>query len=269
MDIVFSVFMAATAYFFLSFGFVLQKKGIGWIGKNPGSDKDFYKNLAIWITGFILMNIYGVPSAVALKVLQPHIVASFAGWGIVVLVFFSNFFLKEKLNRSDYFYSMLIIAGIIFLTIFRDNSDQVQSVNSLSVIMFFLFPILLFVAGFYGKKSHWIRTVLFATVSGCAAGAMVVALKFLVAGYDYRVREYFSSPYLYLYIFAALLSFIALQFALKNGLMITTGPVQYTSNIIYPVIGSYFVFNQYLNVIQLFSIILIVMGVTKILKNRK
>lgn len=266
MDLMFAVFMAATAYFFLSFGFILQKKGIGWMEKNSKRDKKFYKNLAIWAAGFIIMNIYGIPSAIALKVLQPHIVASFAGWGIVVLVFFSNILLKEKIYKTDYYYSLLIISGILFITLFRDAAVTEPKDNSPALFLFFIFPALLFAAGFTGKKSSGLKTVLFASASGSAAGVMVVALKLLVEGYDYRVAEYFNSPFIYVYIFAALLSFIALQFALKNGLMITAGPVQFSSNIIYPVIGSYFVFNQYMNIIQLLSIFIIIFSITKILK---
>lgn len=266
MNLVFAVFMAATAYFFLSFGFVLQKKGIGWMKKNLKRDKEFYKNLATWGTGFIIMNMYGIPSAIALKILQPHIVAAFAGWGIIVMVFFSNILLKEKIYKTDYYYSLLIISGILFITLFRNAAAPEPYINSPALYSFFIFPAFLFAAGFAGKKNPWIKTILFASASGSAAGVMIVALKLLVAGYDYRVAEYFNSPFIYVYIIAALLSLVALQFALKNGLMIIVGPVQYSSNIIYPVIGSYFVFNQNLNIIQLLSISIIIFSIIKILK---
>ncbi|MCP5046650.1 MAG: hypothetical protein GY940_05735, partial [bacterium] len=77
MNNLFPVFMALTAYTMISLGFVMMKKGIDWMGWKGPKNKTFYRNLGIWITGFLVMNIYGIPSAIALKTLPPHIVSAF------------------------------------------------------------------------------------------------------------------------------------------------------------------------------------------------
>ncbi|MCP5103511.1 MAG: hypothetical protein GY950_09040, partial [bacterium] len=125
-----SIFMALIAYSAVSTGFVLMKMGIDWMGWKGKRDKVFYKKFFIWVTGFIIMNIYGVPSAIALKQLPPHIVAAFAGWGIVVLVFLSHFLLKETLFKTDFVFSFLIVAGIFLLNFFeKPSADGIISVT--------------------------------------------------------------------------------------------------------------------------------------------
>ena len=266
MKFFFALFMSAVAYTLLSTGFVLQKKGINWIGKNPGSDKEFYKNLITWLSGFRLMNIYGVPGAIALKSLQPYVVGSFAGWGIVVLVFLSYIILKENLYKSDYYYSALIIFGIILLFLFQGSESKEVETDKLIAVLYFSVPLVLLFSGFVGKSGKKIKSVVFAIASGVSAGIMVVSLKFLVGFFGYRVGGYFGSVYLYLYISAALLSFISLQFALKNGSMILIGQLQYSANILYPVLGSALLLKNRISFITLFAILLIVFSVIKILK---
>jgi multidrug transporter EmrE-like cation transporter len=259
--------MALIAYSAISTGFVLMKMGIHWIGWKKKRNTTFYKNLALWMSGFIIMNIYGVPSAAALKQLPPHIVAAFAGWGIVVLVFLSHFLLKEKLFKTDFLFSLLIVAGIFLLNFFEKPAPA-NIINVKGIIFLSSIPVIVFIPGFIKKLSGKVKTVLFASVSGISAGLMVVCLRLLVLKYQYRVALYFHSPYLYLYIGFALLSFIALQVAIKNGSMMIIGPVQYSTTIIYPVLAAFFVFNRLINLLQFLSIGLIVYSVIHILKKR-
>ena len=261
----FSFFMCLTAYSLLSVGFVLMKKGIEWIGWKGEKNRKFYSNLFLWLAGFFVMNIYGVPSAIALKTLTPHVVSAFAGWGIIVLVFFSYFLLKEKIFRTDYIFSVLIVVGIFLLNFFEKSNSFEKSTSLLGIIFLSMIPIILFFYGFYKKLSLRIKTVIFASVSGMAAGLMVLFLRLLMLKFGYKVSLYFSSEYLYLYITFALLSFIALQFALKLGDMIVIGPTQYSVNIIYPVFASLMVFGQLINIIQVLSLGLIVYSVVNIL----
>lgn len=267
MDYFFAIFMALIAYSSISTGFVLMKMGIHWMGWKGERNKTFYKNLALWISGFFIMNIYGVPSAIALKRLPPHIVAAFAGWGIVMLVFLSHFLLKEKLFKTDFLFSLLIVAGIFLLNYFeKPTSDHI--INRTGIIFLSSIPVIVFASGFFKGLSGKMKTVLFASVSGISAGLMVVSLRLLVLKYQYQVALYFESPYLYVYIGFALLSFIALQVAIKNGPMMVIGPVQYSTTIIYPMLAAFFVFNRLINVIQFLSIGLIVYSVIHILKKR-
>lgn len=243
--------------------------GIGWMDwkgeKKLRKEKHFYKNLLLWITGFLLMNLYGIPSAVALKQLPSHIVAAFAGWGIVLLVFLSHWLLKEKLYRSDFIFSLLIVAGICVLNLFEKAATK-SPVNYTGLTIMLAFPVGLFIGGVVTPLPIKIRIMVLAAVCGITAGVMVVALKLLVQGYNYQVALYFHSLYFYIYIAAALLSFVALQMACKKGSMMIIGPVQYSMTIIYPVAAAVWVFGRPIPAIQLLAVGVIIYSVFSILK---
>jgi drug/metabolite transporter (DMT)-like permease len=263
----FYFFMALLAYSCISIGFVLQKKGIHWMGWKEKKNKTYYRYLFLWLTGFVIMNIYGVPSAVALKRLPAHITAAFAGWGIVVLVFLSGFFLKEKLFKTDYLFSFMIVLGICLLSLF-ENSGNETSLNIAGLAFLSVIPAVLFGIGFWRGLSKKTKTLVFAAVCGMTAGLMVVFLRLLVVEYQYRVALYFRSPNLYLYIIFALISLISLQVACKKGEMMIIGPVQYSSAIIYPMLAAFFVFQQILHPMQLVAALMICLSIVFILKKR-
>lgn len=260
--------MAAVAYSLISTGIVLQKKGISWIGWTGKRDRIYYKHLSVWATGFLLMNIFGIPSAIALKSLPPHIVSAFAGWGIIVLLFLSKYFLKEKIFRSDLFYSGIVMSGIVLLNLTENISGTYKISDSILTIIYFLFPLFLFVISILFISGNRLKNIFYAFISGSTAGLMVISLKGLVKLYEYRIVEYPGSVYFYLYIIFALLSFISLQMSLKSGPVLITGQIQYSMTIVYPVAGTLIVFYGRTGLLQLISIGLIVTGVVKILKNR-
>lgn len=259
--------MALLAYSCISTGFVLMKMGIGWTNWKGKRNRTFYKSITLWISGFIIMNIYGVPSAIALKRLPPHTVAAFAGWGIVMLVFLSHFLLKEKLHKSDYFFSLGIVAGIFLLNFFEKSAPD-NMIDIKSMIFLSLLPVIIFIPGFSNRLSARMKTVIFASVSGISAALMVVFLKLLVIEYRYQIVLYFNSPYLYFYIAFAILSFIALQMAIKKGSMMIIGPVQYSATILYPLLAAFFIFHREIVLIQFLALGMIVYSVVAILKKR-
>jgi len=263
-----ALFMAAIAYSFISAGIVLQKKGIAWLGWKGRKDKKYFKHISIWLSGFLLMNIYGVPSAIALRYLPPHVVSAFAGFGIIVLIFLSKYFLKDRIFRSDYFYSAIVMAGILLLNLTENISGKSNVSGGILTLLFFLIPVLMFLFASIVDSGDRFKNIFYAAVSGCSAGVMVISLKGLVHFFEYRLSEYPGSIYFYLYIFFALLSFISLQMSLRSGPVLITGQIQYSTTIIYPVAGSIVVFSGSTGLLQLVSIAVIVTGIIKILKNR-
>ena len=115
-----SIPLAFLAYSLLSLGFALMKKGVGWIGSKGRKDRNFYNYLFVWIAGFILSNSYIVPNTMALKHLEPHIVASVAGWGVVMLILLSRILLQEALYRSDFLFAAVIFTAILTLNLFEN-----------------------------------------------------------------------------------------------------------------------------------------------------
>ncbi len=260
-----SIFLALLAYTLLSFGFILMKKGIAWIGYKGDKDKTYYQNLSLWIMGFIIMNTTIVPNAVALKFLEPHIVSAFAGWGVIVLVFLSHLILREKLFRSDLIYAVLIFLSILFLNLF-EHKDEQTTVRIPYFIFLSILPLFILASAFLRATSKRLKPILFAGVSGISTGMIIVTIKLLVTFSGFKVISYLSSSYLYIYLFFSIAAFITLQASYKLGHMILVGPVQYSAAIIYPVLCSYFVFGNKIEIIQMACIFLLIYGTANILK---
>lgn len=261
----FGIVLALTAYTLLSLGFVLMKKGIAWINHKGRKDKSFYINLVTWLLGFLVMNSYIVPSTVALNFLEPHIVSAFAGWGVVVLVFLSHVVLEEKIFKPDFIYTLVIFISILLLNLFEQRKIQ-TTVNLPFFILACSGPFLLIIPAFFKSASMRLKTVLFASISGISTGMIIVSVKVLVNFSGLQVKAYFSSPYFYVYLFFSLAAFITLQAAYKLGHMMLVGPVQYSAAIIYPALGSYFVFGNDIRVIQAVSLGFIIYGTANIMK---
>ena len=265
MPIWLSVMITIFAYTLLSTGFVLMKKGVAWIGFKGKKDRTYYENLSLWILGFILINVYVVPNTIALRYLATHLVSSMAGWGIIVMIFLSYLILKEKLYRSDYFYTILIVISIIFLHFFEYQAGEEKANISVLVTMASL-PLFLLLPAFLRFVSKRVKTILLAALSGISAGLIIVMLKVLVTFFGFDIPSYFSSPYFYLYLLFSLIAFITIQVTYKLGQMMTVGPIQYSAIILYPALCSFFVFSKHIHVVQLVAISAIIYGVIAILK---
>jgi drug/metabolite transporter (DMT)-like permease len=257
--------LALTAYAVLSIGMVLMKKGIAWIGHKGPKDGAWRRDLWTWIAGFLLSNLYVVPSLMALKRLTPHVVAAFAGFGIVVLVLLAAAVLGEKLHRSDVPYTAAIFLSIILLNIYEPSPGK-DALNIPLLAGASAFPLLLFAPAFAKGLSRTVRAVMFASVSGTSTGMVVVLMKTLVEIYGFRVGDYLRSPYVYLYLLFSLTAFIALQLAYRIESMMRTGPVQYGSSILYPAVCSALVFGNVIRPVQIAALAAIVLAVAGILR---
>lgn len=266
MTVWFSLSLTVFAYTLLSCGYVLQKKGVSWIGYKGTKDRAFYRNLATWAAGFLLMNLYIVPNAAALKRLDPHIVSAMAGWGVIVLVFLSRVLLKERMFRSDLAYTALVVAAIVLLNIFERPETGEDVIRIGPLIAALALPFVLVLPGLIPALSRRVRGLIFACVSGLSAGLIIVTMKVLVAAHGFRVSAYFASPYLYLYLVFSLAAFLTLQASYKMGRMLAVGPVQYTAAIVYPVLCSAAVFGNRLHGIQVLSVGVLVLAVSALLK---
>lgn len=262
-----SLVAAALAYTFLAFGLVLMKKGIGWIGRKGPRDGAYRKDLAVWLAGFVLSNVYIVPSAMALKALDPHIVASFAGWGVAVMVGLAAWILGERVSRSGAGFAALIAAAIVLLGVFeRGGGGDDLRAGPFALLALLPFAALLPAAA--PQAPARLKALVYAAVSGASAGMIVVTMKILVRLYGFRVAGYFASPYLYVYLAFSLTAFLALQLAYKRAGLMSVGPLQYATAIAYPFLASVAVFGARLHALQWAALAVLVVGVAGILRKR-
>jgi len=260
-----SLFLAALAYALLSTGLVLMKKGIGWIGRWGTWDRGRRRELAWWAGGFALTNLYIVPSTMALKALEPQAVAAMGGWGVVLMVLLARAVLGEKLYASDAGYTVLVFAGIVLLNLAGPKGPGGKAEPARLAVAAAV-PAILFAAAFIGGLRRKGRAVLLAAVSGLSTGMIIVLMKALVGFYGFRVTDYFSSPWFYLYLAFSLTAFLSLQLAYRMEALMKTGPVQYSLAIVYPAICSVAVFGNALSPAQAAAAALIVVSVVGILK---
>jgi multidrug transporter EmrE-like cation transporter len=265
MSIAGAVLLSLLAYALLSAGMVLMKKGIAWIGHKGPKDPAWRRDFGTWVSGFLVSNLYIVPSLAALGTLTPHVVAAFAGFGVVVLVLLSRAVLGERLYRSDILYTAAIFLSIVVLNVLEPSPEK-GSPNGSFLAGAAAFPPLLFTAAFIKGTARTVRTAIFASTSGMATGMIVVLMKVLVDVHGFRLADYFGSPHFYLYLVFSLGGFIALQLAYRSGTMMMTGPLQYGSSIVYPAVCSSLVFGNAIGPVQIASLAAIVLGVAGILR---
>lgn len=260
-----SLLLSGIAYTILLAGFVLEKKGIAWIGFKGKKDSPYYRDLAVWSLGFILVNLYIVPNTVALKALSPHVAASVAGWGVAVMVFLSWVLLGERLYRADFLDTGLMAGAIAALNLF-DRRSSGTVIRASFMIVASAVPFLLLALSWLRPFSRRYRAVFLAAVSGLCTGMITVAMKALVSLHGFEIKAYFGSPYLYLYLAFSVSAFISLQLAFKAGDMMLAGPAQYSATIIYPVVCSAPVFAARIHPLQPAAILVIVILAVRILR---
>ena len=259
--------LAASAYVLLAAGLVLMKKGIGWFGRRAPRDAAWARDLGIWSAGFLLSNAYIIPVALAVRTLAPHVVAAFAGLGVVLLVLLSRAWLGERLRASDAYYAGGMGLAIVLLSLSSGEAAGAPArVPGLAVAA--AFPYALLAAGLPGRSGTRRRAVLLAGVSGLATGMIVVLMRTLVLAHGTRVADYFRDPAFYLYLAVSLTAFLALQFAYKLDSLLRTGPVQYAASIVYPAVCAPIVFGSAVRPVQAAAILVIALGVVGILRGR-
>lgn len=256
---------AIACYFCLSLGFVLQKKGIGWIGHTGPKDKSYQHSLIIWILGFIFMNLAVLPNFLALRVLNAYVVNAISGLNIVFLVFLSRFLLGETIIKTDYIYSGLMLAAIVGVNLIDQRHSGNSGFSQPMAYFFAALPIAFFVIYLLIKtlKSPFaqngnIQAIFMATLGGGMSGYAVTLLKILELQHGTRFAAYLTSPYFYSYFGVSVLSFLALQMAYKSGRMIIVGPVQYAMTVFYPILASYPIFSLRVNPLQIIFFALII-----------
>jgi len=258
--------LAALAYSLLAAGLVLMKKGIGWWGRRRAPrDAVWRRDLGVWTAGFLLSNAYIIPVALALRTLPPHVVAAFAGLGVVVMILLSRAWLGERLRRSDAAYAVVMGLAIGLLSL-SAKTGAGGAASDLRLAGAAALPFLLLAGGLFGRIAGRQRAVFLAAVSGVSTGMIVVLMRTLVQAFGTRVVDYFGSPYLYLYLGFSLLAFLALQFAFKLDSLMRTGPVQYAASILYPALCSALVFGNPVRPVQVAAIVAIILAVIGILE---
>lgn len=263
-----NVMLALLGATLASIGSVFQKKGLQWLNYRKDKTKKNLKLLGLWILGIILSYIISaIPISFASKTLPPHIITAMSGWGIVVIIIMSYFFLKEKIYKSDFFYSALIVACTLSISLLSKSVTNLDY-NGLYLIILFLVPFAALIPASIKKSGNKIRASMFAIFAGAMGGISIVffnlLMRYFFAGGLSKVPLYF----LFLYPVAAISGAVSEQASYRLGDMPVVSSMRLGLFIIYPVICSWLLFNTGVDVFQLLSIAIMIFACYGIFKKR-
>lgn len=260
-----SILLSLAGFSIFSAGVVLTKAGGGWLKWHGKKDRSYLKSLLIWLAGVLLYNVAVIPNAIASKTLPPHIISAISGFGITVMVILSYFLLKEKLFATDFIFSFIMVAGIFTLSVI-DRPAASATINQTAFYIMLVLPFLLLLPLLLKSPGNKPRAVLLSIFSGSTGGFSLVVMNVVIKSLGYNIFSYFDTPFPYLYLLSGLVSFVALQLAMRKGEMILVGPLQTSLMILYPVACSYFIFGSSLSLIQLAIIAVIIYACIAILR---
>lgn len=251
-----------------STGVIMQKKGSVWMARDAKKDKKYAGMLGLWLLGIIVSYVISAfPTGAASKDLPSYIVSAMSGWSILVIVFFSCLFLKEKLYATDILYAIIIMGCIIVISVFS-KSEEVLNFDFKQLYYLLFVPFIIIIPVFFKTVKNKYKTILLSIFSGILGGLVIVFMNILVKESGGSIDEIIRSSYIYIYFMAGIASKAAIQAAYRFGDVILITPLQTSLSIMYPILCSYFLLNSNITAVQAVSILLIVICCWGILKRR-
>jgi multidrug transporter EmrE-like cation transporter len=251
-----------------SAGVILQKRGSGWMVWKERINRRFALTFSVWLTGMLFS--YAVstfPIGIASKSLPPHIISAVTGWSIVVVVFLSSLFLREKLHVSDIIYSIVIVGCIVLMSSFRQASED-WHMDMRNLYLLLVLPFLLLIPvplKLTGKKQ---KAILLSIFSGFLGGLTIVFMNILVKESGGSIENIVGSVHLYIYFAAGAASVAAKQAAYRLGDVILVTPLQTAFSMIYPLLCSYLLCDTSIAPAQILLLLFIVLACWGIQRKR-
>ena len=253
----------------LNIGKGLQKTAIG--NKEIVTKRQRRINQFLWVLGtmLIILSTFILMQAEMFGYLS--VISSMTGVGIISVVLFSYFFLKEQIGRNELVGICLIIIGTFTVPLFSSTNPG-GSMDTWGVTFYSLFLIILCVglAIYAFKSGKRFFGVIFGTISGIAGGLSVIfqytAMQFgptgdLFADIWIIVSTFPAVLYFILFAVGGVLEFLLTQYAFTNGKAIEVVPANQSFFIIIPIAGGTIIFAEPFNFIQLIGLIAILIGV--------
>lgn len=262
---VWSIVLAIIAYSLLNIGLVLEKKGAAELpgiesAGAAGSIRNFLKNRT-WLIGFLLTNLQMIPLWMAMGLGSISLVAPMMGVGMVVLVVFSVFYLKEPFNGVMLAGIAVTVAGIAVLGAINPGKEvlltfdrTVESVAQAGPLAWLTGLIAgSIVPAVVCRAMGWrYADILFGLAAGFAASIGLVGAKLMMAGTaieggslgDNLVRWPF-------WVFVALMasgnagSLVLQQFGFQKGRAIVLAPIFAVCTVVFPALTGVVAFDEW------------------------
>jgi drug/metabolite transporter (DMT)-like permease len=262
----------------LNIGMGLQKKGAAELPKIEGVSvgrnlKNFFTNKT-WLIGFSLVQIQWIILTLAIQFGNLSVVTPLMSVGMVALVIFSYFYLKEPISKIELVGITLIIIGIAVLGATSPAEiekplleDVIQGLEKLQSIIFLVLIIILSILFVLASVLRKFKNadVLFGVAAGITDALGAIFINAIMSGASYTdstlikesVHHWEWWLFMVLLIFFNALATVYLQVAYQRGKAIIVAPIFAVIAMITPVFGGIIIFSEwnYLFTQQLWGIL--------------
>lgn len=262
----------------MNMGAVVQKKAVDRLprfeGRSLGANIRAVIRTPLWCLGWLLTTVAVVLNMVALGMADISVVQPLNGFGLVVLVLFSRFYLGERMDSKSVLGISLIVAGVAFVGFFLPESrvfgDSAELVGSYlqPAALGLLLLLGLGVLGGQQAARIWPRA---AGILLALAAAVASVLSFTFSKGLFGVLGMLSlsqalvAPSTWALLALVLFfSFVALALqtlSFQKGLAIVVTPVFGASSVVLPLLTGRLVFGERLPALVLLAPLLITAGV--------
>lgn len=277
-----AILFGCICYSMLNISMVLQKKGASELPTIQNTDaknniKNFAKNKT-WLLGFILLNLKDIPFWIALNYGPLSLVTPMAGFGLIVLVIFSKYYLNEEIQKPMYIGVAVTIIGIVIIgatsgaaEIVYDWEDNLMIISQpKSLLIVGIIIIMMFLPAILTKMMNYKHAdVFFALSAGFSISIGNLFSKIMSSGFSHLDQILF-------YIMFGLMLFgntggvIFTQYGFQKGKAIIVTPIYAVCGVIIPVMIGAFVFNEFITydsttiILKIVGVVLTVIGVALI-----
>ncbi len=247
-------------------GMTIQKKAatkIPKIGPDTGYRKSL-KNLIInkaWVFGLGLNASSTFFAAGAFALASITIIQPLYGFGLIVLVIFIRFYLKEKINRLDIFGVLFGVIGIIVIGISARLLPVVSYTDVLDmflhfrgIIFFAVFLSIALISYIVSEKTKKTTSLVFLVISSAiwtsTQNIFNKAVATAVRDAGFR-GAFFGEAWLYtwsfvlLFLFVSIIGIIMLNIAYQQGHGVIILPIWTAMQVIIPVLSGIIVFREW------------------------
>ncbi|MDD1778866.1 MAG: hypothetical protein LUQ65_11945, partial [Candidatus Helarchaeota archaeon] len=247
----------------------LQKTAIGHKELVTKRQKRINQFLWVFGTALIILSTFVLMQAEMFGYL--FVISSMTGVGIISVVLFSYFFLKEHIGRNELIGICLIVIGTFVVPLFSStNTEGTMDTWGVTFYSLFLIIFCVCIAIYAIKSGRRFFGVIFGTISGIAGGLSIIfqyaAMRLgptgdLFADIWIIVSTFPAILYFILFAVGGVLEFLITQYAFTNGKAIEVVPPNQSFFIIVPIAGGAIIFAEAFNILQIIGFIVIIIGV--------
>ncbi len=261
-----AIFLGVLSYSMLNVGMGLQKKGAESLPKIEKQKvwqnlKNFFTNKT-WLLGFLLVQSQWILLTMALDFAPISIITPLMSFGMVALVIFSFFYLKESISFVEIMGIIAIIIGIVILGLTNPEEEVLYTLNEtierfsstwsiVFLVIIFVISIGLILLSILRKYKN--ADILFGISAGITDALGAILLKALMSGADFRdktiVNDSVTNWVWWFFMFTMIIfngtATIYLQVAYQRGKAVIVAPIFGVLAMIVPVFAGIIIFSDW------------------------